>query len=66
MTIDYWEEMSAAEIKNVPKMEIIEHSSSFHVEEIRMTYKGELYRQMFEISTGNLISNEKFKETITL
>lgn len=66
MTIDYWEEMSEAEIKNIPKMEIISQSSSFHIEEIRMTYKGELYRQLFEISTGNLIASEKFKETVTL
>lgn len=64
MTIDYWEEISEAEIKNISKMEIISHSNTFHVEEIRMTYKGELYRQLFEISTGNLIVSEKFRETV--
>lgn len=66
MKIDYWEPMSAAEVKNIPKMTVISANNSLHVEEIRMTYKGELYRSLYEISTGDLIANEKFKETIEL
>jgi len=66
MTIEYWEPMSAAEVKNIPKMTVISANSSFHVEEIRMEYKGELYRSLYEISTGDLIANEKFKEEVTL
>lgn len=66
MTIDYWEPMSAAEGKNIPKMTVIAVNNSLHIEEIRMTYKGELYRLLYEISTGDLIANEKFKETIEL
>lgn len=62
MEIDHWKEVPQEEIEKLPENSVISITSSLHITEVRRKEKDQIYRSLYEISTGDLLLHQKLVE----
>lgn len=66
MEIEVWKELTKEEEEVLEKAEIVSFSSSLHVSQYRKEHEDQVYRSLYLIETGDLISHEKLVEIVDL
>lgn len=66
MEIEVWKELTKEEEPLLEQAEFVSFSSSLHVSQYRRKLGDQIFRSLYLIETGDLISHEKLVETVDL